>query len=88
MPNKVTFTPPRPKYRQLNVFAFDPSLNLKLDEATINQLTLSIPWEDLSPGPVGEYLEVVDVDPPSNLFYPPVDLDDKYLLSQDWTLPI
>jgi hypothetical protein len=87
MPIKTTFTPPRPKNRHLQVFAFDPSLNLELDAARINQLILNIPWEDLAPGPVGEYLEVVDVDPASNLFYPPVDLDDPYLLSQDGLAP-
>ena len=29
------------------------------------------------PGPVGEYLEVVDVDPASNKVYEPVDLNDQ-----------
>ena len=33
--------------------------------------------------PVGEYLEVVDIDPASNAFYPPVDLNDNYVLVQD-----
>jgi hypothetical protein len=37
----------------------------------------------LRPGPVGEYLEVVDVDPASNKVYDPVDLNDKDLLAQD-----
>jgi hypothetical protein len=87
MPSSVTFSPPKPKFRQLRVFAFDPSLNLELEAATINQLTLNIPWEDLNPGPVGEYLEVVDVDPPSNMFYSPLDLDNKYLLVQDGLSP-
>lgn len=71
----------------LRVFAFDPSLNLSLETAVINQLTLSVPWEDVGLGPAGEYLEVVDVDPASNAFYPPVDLDDNYLLVQDGLLP-
>ena len=87
MSSKVSFTPPRPKSRRIQVFAFDPSLNLELEAATINQLTLQIPWEDLHPGPVGEYLEVVDVDPPSNMFYPPVDLDNRFLLAQDGLSP-
>jgi len=77
----------RPKTRLLRVFAFDPSLNLSLDTAVINQLALSVPWEDVGLGPVGEYLEVVDVDPASNAFYPPVDLDDNYLLVQDGLWP-
>jgi len=87
MSSKVTFSPSRPKSRQLQVFAFDPSLNLDLEAAPINQLTLHVPWEDLHPGPVGEYLEVVDVDPPSNMFYPPLNLDNKYLLAQDGLSP-
>jgi hypothetical protein len=85
-PNPIVKVP-KPRTRQLQVFAFDPSLNLSLETAVINQLTLSIPWEDVGLGPVGEYLEVVDVDPASNAFYPPVDLDDNYLLIQDGLAP-
>ncbi len=87
MPTNPIVKIPKPRTRQLQVFAFDPSLNLSLETAVINQLTLSIPWEDVGPGPVGEYLEVVDVDPASNAFYPPVDLDDNYLLIQDGLAP-
>jgi hypothetical protein len=71
----------------LRVFAFDPALSTNLDTAVINKLTLSVPWEDLQSGPIGEYLEVVDIDPPSGNFYPPVDLDDPYLLVQDGLPP-
>lgn len=71
----------------LQVFAFDPSLSADLDTAVINKLSLSVPWEELESGPVGEYLEVVDIDPPSGNFYPPVDLDDPYLLVQDGLAP-
>jgi hypothetical protein len=87
MPQIMSFKPVAPKERLLQVFAFDPSLNLSLDTAVVNHLRLSIPWVDLEPGPVGEYLEVVDVDPPSRRFYPPVDLDDPYLLVQDGLNP-
>ena len=87
MSPSALFKIPRPKTRLLRVFAFDPSLNLSLDTAVINQLALSVPWEDVDLGPVGEYLEVVDVDPASNAFYPPVDLDDNYLLVQDGLWP-
>ena len=38
--------------------------------------------EPLAPGPVGEYLEVVDVDPASRASYDPVNLDDPMLLAQ------
>jgi hypothetical protein len=37
----------------------------------------------LQPGPVGEYLEVVDVDPASNRLYDPVNLNEPKLLAQD-----
>ena len=87
MSQLMIFKPAAPKERVLKVFAFDPSLNLSLDTAVINHLHLSIPWEDLEPGPVSEYLEVVDVDPPSSRFYPPGDLDNPYLLVQDGLNP-
>ncbi|MBL8299682.1 MAG: S8 family serine peptidase [Rhodanobacteraceae bacterium] len=37
----------------------------------------------LQPGPIGEYLEVIDIDPASNKVYDPVDLNDRRLLAQD-----
>lgn len=39
------------------------------------------------PGPVGDYLEVVDVDPASGCAYPPVNLNDPYLLAQNGLAP-
>ena len=74
---------PAPLYRRLKVFAFDPSLDLDLETARINRVTVSVPWEQVEPGPVGEYLEVVDVDPASRRYYPPVDLEDTALVAQD-----
>ena len=45
-------------------------------------------WErDLKPGPLGEYLEVVDVDPASNACYAPVDLNDPKLLAESGLAP-
>ena len=41
----------------------------------------------LSPGPIGDYLEVVDVDPASGRAYPPVDLNDPYLIATDGLAP-
>ena len=67
----------KPPVRKLKAYAFDPSLSLQLDTAVINNITYKVPWEELKPGPVGEYIEVVDFDPSSNSFYQPVDLDDK-----------
>src|SRR5262249_33656549 len=47
-----------------------------------------VPWEaGLQPGPVGEYLEVIDVDPASQCCYAPVDLDHPHLLVQDGLAP-
>ncbi|MGH9175361.1 MAG: S8 family serine peptidase, partial [Vicinamibacterales bacterium] len=77
-----------PATRRLRVLAFDPSLATRLDTATINEITVEIPWEDdLCPGPIGEYIEVVDYDPASGVFYKPVDLNDPYLLAQDGLAP-
>ncbi len=83
-------TYPVPAFRPLRVYAFDPSLATQLETAVLNQTTLKVIWESeprtgisiLKPGPVGEYLEVVDYDPASQCFYAPVDLDDPSLLAQ------
>lgn len=42
---------------------------------------------NLLPGPIGEYLEVVDVDPASNCVYDPVNLNDPLLLATDGHAP-
>lgn len=83
-----------PTERRLRVFAFDPSLGVQLETAQINEVTLRVPWERdaggadiLEPGPVGEYLEVVDRDPASACFYDPVDLNDQFVLAQDGLPP-
>jgi hypothetical protein len=77
-----------PASRRLRVLAFDPSLASRLETMTINQITLSIPWEEyLKEGPVGEYIEVVDYDPASHAFYLPVDLNHPHLLAQDGLAP-
>src|SRR5262249_6669754 len=70
------------------VFAFDPLLGLRVDTETLNETTLAVPWEpDLQPGPVGEYLEVVDIDPASNACYAPVDLNHPHVLASDGLTP-
>ncbi len=76
-----------PAHRRLRGYALDPSLEQRLETAPISRVTFSVPWEKLAPGPVGEYLEVVDVDPASKCFYEPVDLDDPKLLAQDGLSP-
>jgi hypothetical protein len=78
---------PQPVYRRLQGYAFDPSLSVQLDTALINKAVFKIPWEELEPGPVGEYVEVADYDPSSDCFYAPVDLDHKYILASDGLAP-
>jgi hypothetical protein len=55
-------------------------------------MTIELPWDwadghNLRPGPLGEYLEVIDHDPASGCFYPPVDLNHPHLLAQDGLPP-
>lgn len=76
-----------PLFRRLRGYAIDPSLTLQLDTKPISKVTYPVPWETLDPGPVGEYLEVVDFDPAARCFYEPVDLDDPKLLAQDGMTP-
>ena len=85
---------PLPRERRLRVFAFDPSLGVELATAGINEVTIAVPWERddkgtdvLQPGPVGEYVEVIDHDPASAGFYAPVDLNDNAILAQDGLPP-
>jgi hypothetical protein len=81
-------------HRLLRVFAFDPSMGRTRDTASINETFIRIPWERdasganiLQPGPVGEYVEVVDRDPASRCFYEPVDLNDRYVVAQHGLSP-
>ncbi len=89
-----TASAPPPPERRLRVFAFDPSLGLQLESASINEVQLAVPWERgakgkdiLQPGPVGEYVEVIDHDPASGAFYEPVDLNDPVIVAQDGLPP-
>lgn len=79
---------PRPPVRRLRIFSFDPALAARYDLAGVSGITIEIPWEDgLRPGPVGEYVEVVDIDPGSNAAYSPVDLNEPALLATDGLQP-
>jgi hypothetical protein len=63
--NRSSQVPP-PLFQRLRGYAFDPSLSIRLDTALINQTVFEVPWDpNLQPGPVDEYLEVVDYDPAS-----------------------
>ncbi|MFO0908931.1 MAG: hypothetical protein U0794_11325 [Isosphaeraceae bacterium] len=77
-----------PQARRLRVFSFDPLLATDLDALGTETIVLQLPWDfsdgdSLKPGPVGEYVEVVDYDPSNRCFYPPVDLNHPHLLAQD-----
>ncbi len=86
----------RPAFRKLRAYSFDPSLSLRIDTVDINNLTYKVGWEDLTPGPVGEYLEVIDYDPTvpgqpaaggQGTYYRPVDLNDQYVVAQEGLEP-
>jgi hypothetical protein len=87
VPNPQPFVPGRPAFRTLRGYSIDPALTTKLETAPISQVTFKVPWETLKPGPVGEYLEVIDFDPASGCFYEPVDLDHPSILAQDGLAP-
>lgn len=81
-----------PAMRKLRVYAFDPQASTQMDTVRINHATIELPWEErwepsVLPGPVNEYLEVIDVDPTSGQFYKAVDLNDPHLLAQDGIAP-
>lgn len=77
-----------PVSRRLRIFTLDPSLSAQFDMAGIGESTIAIPWERaLEPGPVGEYIEVVDADPASGVFYKPVDLNQQWVLAQNGLAP-
>lgn len=89
----------KPPFRKLRGYAFDPSLSQKAETVNINSIVYKIPWEELKgntginndssdgPGPIGEYVEVIDYDPTINKFYIPVDLNENYILAQDGLTP-
>jgi hypothetical protein len=76
-----------PTYRFLRGYCLDPGFSTRLDTAQINEVVYRIPFESLQPGPVGEYVEVMDFDPPSNCWYEPVDLSDERVSSQHGLAP-
>ena len=79
---------PTPTRRRLRIFATDPGDSRSLRRSFVNVAAIEVPWEeDSEPGPIGEYLEVVDVDPASDVVYPPVDLQDRALLAEDGLTP-
>lgn len=85
---RQAWTPPPPSTRRLHVYALDPSYAVERSTYSIASTELEIPWApDMTPGPVDDYLEVIDFDPGSRCFYPPVDLSDPHLLVQNGLTP-
>lgn len=83
---------PKPTSRKLRVYAFDPNASLDMASSRFSHATISLRWddpteEDLRPGPTNEYLEVIDIDPPSRQFYEPLDLMAPEVLGQDGLPP-
>ena len=76
-----------PVYRFLRGYSLDPGFSTRLDTAGINEVLYRVPFEPLEPGPVGEYIDVVDVDPASDCWYEPVDLSDERVASQHGLAP-
>jgi len=70
--NPISF----PARRPLKAYAFDPSMGRMLG----NHLTLSVGYEPLSIGPVGERFAVIDYDGHVQRYYQPADLDDPAVL--------
>jgi hypothetical protein len=79
--------PSDPSSRRLQIFSFDPGLAAQYDMSGIGAITIKVPWEHLEKGPIGEYIEVIDVDPSSDSLYFPVDLDRPELLASDGLTP-
>lgn len=83
MNSSVSFQSPR----KLRVFAFDPSYGNRHVNRRLREMVITVPWE-LDPvshsksffGPDGEYLQVVDYDPASGVFYEPINLNDPEVL--------
>tara|TARA_R110002111_G_scaffold240269_1_gene301958 strand:+ start:20605 stop:22893 length:2289 start_codon:yes stop_codon:yes gene_type:complete len=76
-----------PSIRKLRVYSLDPSLAIQLDNFEISTSELSIRWEELEAGPVGEYLQVIDIDPASRRLYSPVDLNSRSSLANNGHTP-
>jgi hypothetical protein len=65
-----------PEGRPLKAFAYDPSRGRRLG----NTMTVTIRYEKLAPGPVGDRFAVIDYDGAEKVYYAPVNLDDPAIL--------
>src|SRR3954452_682187 len=65
-----------PSYRPLKIYAFDPTRGRKLN----NYTTLKVRCENVRPGPIGDYIAVIDYDASNKKYYAPADLDSPEVL--------
>jgi hypothetical protein len=65
------------------VYAFDPSRGSRLD----NYLTIRVPFEQLSRGPVGRKVAVIDYDASNDCYYEGIDLGEAAVLGQSGLPP-
>jgi hypothetical protein len=79
--------PQQPVFRKLRVFALDPGTAPQMGAAGVSEVVLSIAWEKLQPGPIGEYVKVIDENAAGRRLYDPVDLDDIAILAHDGLAP-
>ena len=70
-------------FRPLRVFAFDPSRGSRLG----NVMTVRVPYEPLTRGPIGRRVAVIDYDASRARFYPAVDLENPLILQEDGLEP-
>lgn len=90
--NKNYSLPPMPQinktaFRRLRGYAFDPSLSQQLETLEVNDIIYKVEWEPLESYPpksntkipTGEYIEIIDYDPGTGVFYPLVNLDAHIL---------
>ena len=83
-----SWKPPKPSVRRLRVYSVDPLSAIEISRYRLAAATLEVPWEEnLQPGPIGEYLQVIDIDPPSQAAYAPVDLNHPYVLADGGLAP-
>src|SRR5437016_1446370 len=75
---------PRPLFRPLKTYAFDPSRGKTLG----NFMTVRVPFEELHPGPTGQHLEVVDYDATHDCYYDPVNLQEHDIVLQGGLDPV
>ncbi|HKP74384.1 MAG TPA: hypothetical protein VJT67_02520 [Longimicrobiaceae bacterium] len=79
--------PATPVYRYLRGYALDPGFSTRLDTVGINEVVYRIPFEPVQPGPMGDYVDVIDFDPASGCWYDPVNLGEEAVASQQGLSP-